>query len=498
VANVIEVIIKANDQLTTGLDKAQSSIASFNKNAIMAFAGTTLSIAGTIAMLRKYSLAGAEAEMADVKLASAMHRVGQYSVENMRALSHNADAMARLTMADDEEIKRAEALYLSFGVRITQVEALTKATLEFAAGTGMDLNSAVMLASRAFINTSESLGRYNAGLTAASGTMERTTQMIQFFNTFMGEQGVMVDTTTGAYNQLGKSIKEWSEITGSTLNMLFRNVAMGVAVTLNGIRDVANGAASGITQVTDVATTALDSYLARLHQWNVEVAATKAKEKTAGPAPIGSTETLSYMPQTWVVKSRTGARSQMQDLSKDIEDAGNAARTMGAALEAAFNENMARAQQFATIISSGITNSLISAASSGKNFFGVLAQGFGRLAVQIAEAIAQMMIMKWLMGSTTFMGFFGFAKGGVIPGAYNGLLVGGTPGRDSIPIMASPGERILTPQGNQNLEKLLAKLASGSGGNTVVFQISGVDTSTLRDNLRYGTLGRELARAGGL
>jgi hypothetical protein len=153
-------------------------------------------------------------------------------------------------------------------------------------------------------------------------------------------------------------------------------------------------------------------------------------------------------------------------------------------------------------IRDGLTNAFVAAFSAGHNFTSSLIQGMRSLAAQIAATIMQTIMLKTILSAFPGLGMFfpgvtGWAQGGVISGAYNGLLVGGSPGRDSIPIMATPGERVLSVQGNQNLEKLLAKLASGSGGNTVIFQIAGVDTETLRQNLRYGSLGRELARAGG-
>jgi hypothetical protein len=520
-ANIIEVIIKANDQLSTGLDKAQQSVNKFNASSILAFAGVTLSIGAMVGALKKVSDAGAVAEQADVKLATAMRRVGQYSEENFRALSQQATALARVSWADDEEIKRSQSLLLSFGVQRMALDGLLRATMDFAAFTGTDLNAATLLVGRAFMGTSESVGRYNLGLTAAAGTVERATQMQAGFNAICGgEAQAAIGTYTGKIHELHEAMSELSEGPGQELNIRLGIMATLMTRVLYRTKDLSDANAPLITKITDWAAR-LDPLMAAFKIWDelllklgfdtesltqkqakwqalyARVPGMTSEGGGTAAGATGSAGALGYMPQTWVVKSRTGARSQMQDLSKDLIDAGNAARTMGAALEAAFNENMARAQQFASVISSGITNSLISAATAGGNFVNNLMRGFGRVALQIAEMILQMVIMKALMGSTTFMGFFGFAQGGKIPGAYNGLLVGGTPGRDSIPIMAAPKERILSVEGNNNLEKLLARLASGSGGITQNNYINALDTSSMDYELRYGKLGRAMIRAGG-
>jgi len=163
-ANIIEVIIKANDQLSTGLDKAQQSVNKFNASSILAFAGVTLSIGAMVGALKKVSDAGAVAEQADVKLATAMRRVGQYSEENFRALSQQATALARVSWADDEEIKRSQSLLLSFGVQRMALDGLLRATMDFAAFTGTDLNAATLLVGRAFMGTSESVAATIWGL----------------------------------------------------------------------------------------------------------------------------------------------------------------------------------------------------------------------------------------------------------------------------------------------------------------------------------------------
>ena len=59
--------------------------------------------------------------------------------------------------------------------------------------------------------------------------------------------------------------------------------------------------------------------------------------------------------------------------------------------------------------------------------------------------------------------------------AAGGLLTGGIPGRDSIPIMGMPGERVLTVEQNKNFEQLIKTLAQQKGGNTMNMYVTAMD-----------------------
>ncbi len=68
-----------------------------------------------------------------------------------------------------------------------------------------------------------------------------------------------------------------------------------------------------------------------------------------------------------------------------------------------------------------------------------------------------------------------YGAGGYQPLAEGGLLTGGIPGRDSIPIMGMPGERMLTVEQNKNFEQLIKTLAQQKGGNTMNMYVTAND-----------------------
>lgn len=74
---------------------------------------------------------------------------------------------------------------------------------------------------------------------------------------------------------------------------------------------------------------------------------------------------------------------------------------------------------------------------------------------QVARDVMQQLAIQIIQGS--IMKAFGFASGGVIP------MTVGTPGRDSVPILAMPGERVLSVEENRRFESGMASSSRGGG-----------------------------------
>jgi hypothetical protein len=140
----------------------------------------------------------------------------------------------------------------------------------------------------------------------------------------------------------------------------------------------------------------------------------------------------------------------------------------------------------------------------GENFAKGFKDAVKSMAASVVAAIMQMYIKWLLLKALQFIGIpMPFSSGGQISGApsggvhyaQSGILAGGIPGRDSIPILAMAGERYLSVETNQRLEAVLSKLAAGGGhGGTMVFNT--LDAYTLRDWFLYGPGRRMMRRAG--
>ena len=87
----------------------------------------------------------------------------------------------------------------------------------------------------------------------------------------------------------------------------------------------------------------------------------------------------------------------------------------------------------------------------------------------IASVIAQALILKGLTalipGAGSALKFLGFSQGGVVPAraAGGGIITGGVPGRDSVPVLAQSGEGFLSRGDMSKLDQLLRQ--GGGGGN---------------------------------
>jgi len=87
----------------------------------------------------------------------------------------------------------------------------------------------------------------------------------------------------------------------------------------------------------------------------------------------------------------------------------------------------------------------------------------------IASVIAQTLILKALTalipGAGGALKFLGFSQGGVVPAraAGGGIVTGGVPGRDSVPVLAQSGEGFLSRGDMSKLDQLLRQ--GGAGGS---------------------------------
>lgn len=134
-----------------------------------------------------------------------------------------------------------------------------------------------------------------------------------------------------------------------------------------------------------------------------------------------------------------------------------------------------------------------------------------------------MILVKWLIGKVLMSlglplgagGKGGFDIIGMAPGtqlgAAGGKVMGRLTGRDSVPVWLMPGELVTNVDTTRRLESLLADYTgrvgrptmpvfddlemATPGGGTAVFNIYAVDAKSLRDMIRNGPLGKELAQA---
>lgn len=150
----------------------------------------------------------AEAERAHKQLARA-------AGENTAAFEELADTMSRELAVEDETIKRIETLALNYGMLPQQVEAATRATLDYAAATGRDANEAMMQLIRGVEAGNGTLGRMGITFEATGDKALDTARAVQALSQkFGGAAAADADSLAGRTRALDIAMGELKETFG--------------------------------------------------------------------------------------------------------------------------------------------------------------------------------------------------------------------------------------------------------------------------------------------
>ena len=90
-----------------------------------------------VGQLRQYVAAASQAEIAQRGLMQALQRAGLAGGANVNALNEQSAALERASAFSSEEISATQARFVAYGANIEQTQALTQATADLAAGTGI-------------------------------------------------------------------------------------------------------------------------------------------------------------------------------------------------------------------------------------------------------------------------------------------------------------------------------------------------------------------------
>lgn len=239
--SLIQVVLKANDQISTPLKNIERNLGKFGTafravGAIAAGVGLvklTHEIADAAAAAIK---ASSEQEQAERKLAIALRNTGQ-SVEGvLPGLVEYASAMQRATATADEQILSGQALLVTLGKLSGEtLKRATKATLDFAAATGTDLDSAFRLIAKAAAGNTAALGRYGIVLDESVPKAERFEAALSLIAERMGGQAAArLDTFQGKLDGVALAFDDVREsignlITGSpTLRRLLDEISKSI------------------------------------------------------------------------------------------------------------------------------------------------------------------------------------------------------------------------------------------------------------------------------
>jgi hypothetical protein len=160
-----------------------------------------------------------EAEASQVRLVAALRQQGMAVPSVIKAYNDLADGLAQTSTATDEAIRNSERLLVQIGgVMPDQMRKATQASLDLAAGLGVDLETATMLVAKAAAGHTETLGRYGITVSDAALRTQGFDAVLGAVNRqFGGSAAADLDTYGGKVKQLAKTWNEIQEAVGGLI-----------------------------------------------------------------------------------------------------------------------------------------------------------------------------------------------------------------------------------------------------------------------------------------
>lgn len=227
---IIQIDGKADKAInaTKKTENAISKLGNFLKG--MAIAGGALYLAKkgfdllsaamkkTITFLKGCTEAAAFQELQIKKLDTALKSTGTYTEKVSKSLQEYASSLQKVTMYGDETIIGVEAMLATFKLGEEEVKVATQATLDLAAATGQDLQSAAILMGKAMVGETGMLKRYGIIVDENKLKSEGWRAVIEEINTEFGGQAVAQgETYTGMIERMKNIFGDMKEKIGDAL-----------------------------------------------------------------------------------------------------------------------------------------------------------------------------------------------------------------------------------------------------------------------------------------
>ena len=206
---------KQAEQKTKKLGGGMKSLAKSVGGVALAY----FSAQGLISGLKAVIQLSAEQELAEKKLSTAFRG-------NIKGLKSYASQLQQTTRFGDEMIMGVMTSISAFNRNEDEVKRLTKATLDLAEGTGMDLKSAGDLVAKSIGSSTNALSRYGIEVTGAVGSSERLDTMLgNISEKFEGQASASADTMSGSIAQMNNALGDMGETIGNTIAPVVINLA---------------------------------------------------------------------------------------------------------------------------------------------------------------------------------------------------------------------------------------------------------------------------------
>lgn len=205
------------DKAVGGMSKQANPVNALTSS-LKGLVGAYLGLRGVQAVVN-YAMQATEAfrtqERAVLSLNNTLANAGIYSQQYSKHIQELASSIQRYSNYGDEVIIKAQALGQAYIGQTKITDQLTKATVDFAAATGMDLEQAFTLVGKAIGSPTNALARYGIELNKNMTDSEKMMAIaIQLGNRYEGQAKQMANASI----QLKNAVGDLSETFGSFFN----------------------------------------------------------------------------------------------------------------------------------------------------------------------------------------------------------------------------------------------------------------------------------------
>jgi hypothetical protein len=248
---LLEIVVDANVQgFVSGMEKsglaAQKNLGDAENKVdkmagkMQSYGAAMVGAAGVAAVgLGKLASMAGEAEVAQAKLDNSIANSSQSFTDNGAALNDLASSLQKVTAADDESIKGAEAVLAQFGLTEDQILSLTPLVVDLSRKMGVDMDTAAKTVAKSVNGSTGALKKMGidvASLGEGSTDAERTLSALQ-------------KTVGGFATAEGQTFNGQLTIMKNLMSEVGEQVGVGVVGTL---KDIVGGAVSLSGALTDV------------------------------------------------------------------------------------------------------------------------------------------------------------------------------------------------------------------------------------------------------
>ena len=484
----LKAVLDADDRASRKIGAVSGALSSLGKIATgvgVVALGRKL-VQGISAVIVKFG----EQERAEKTLEAAFRSLGMVSRRTADEAKAFAGELQRVTTVGDETIIGVEQLLVSLGrLSGTELKRATKATLDLSAAVGIDLKAAALLMAKAAQGETSSLSRYGLVLDKAIPQSEKFAAVLKKIEVNFGGMAMeMRKQTLGAMDAFKNALGDTMELYGE---MIVRAATFG---------DTMENVTTKLERFNKAFAVGLRGpKIQRYFSWNRFFGKWLPSSTTLKP--------VSYMPLSQGLsgdfgiptsvysrgiapyKSTTGGLGgfgvhmgdwskysrQMKDdfdaIQRNIQASGEKMRH-NAEIAKLWRNTM---YQIGAAVADQVSAGLAAAIVQGQKLHDVFKS--------ILQTVIQIAIRAAIFS------VFGFREGGIVGGrkalhARSGLFVGGhDTGRDTVPIIARPGEMILP----REISQLLLNAAGGGGGGGMQVQFQ-ADMPGLVTQIRDGVV----------